>query len=86
MLYRTKRNILRSVVFLHDGYRMVCFKKKKGDLKMAVIDIFQTQLVVTTECKRERFIYFFSCSYRTQEYVRIERVKDRSTSTDGWGR
>jgi sugar lactone lactonase YvrE len=59
MLYRTKKNILRSVVFLHDGYHMVCFKKKKGDLKMAVIDIFQTQLVVTTECKRERFIYFF---------------------------
>jgi hypothetical protein len=44
MLCRTKKNILRSVILLHDIYHMVCFKKKKGDLsdsKMAVIDIFQ---------------------------------------------
>jgi hypothetical protein len=32
----------------------VCFKKKKSDTKMAFIDIFQTQVIVTTKRKRER--------------------------------
>jgi hypothetical protein len=33
---------------------------------------FRTQLIVTTERKRERFIYCFSCSSRIQENIRIE--------------
>ncbi len=72
-----KKNILRSVVQIQSVHHTWLFSQQQvllffmpsyNDVK------FQTQLIVTTEPKRERFIYFFSCSCRTQENVRIERV------------